>query len=394
MNHDDRSTSSVDRVGAPCSGPVRGARGRVLHQAVPARLRTAAWALTAVFALGAALLFVASRAGRRASPLLGAVALAFDTAVISGFALIFSYEYGSPTRWALIFVVAEAALRFGLRGGVVVPLLPAAVRSPSSSGGARTASVRRAFSWDRVTFPFGVLLLTGLIVGWLVARLATRRRRSQRRGRPRRRQLRDALGRRVDLLEAANRCARALGVLARASRRRSTPSSASCAALVPFDRIAIVLVEGDAARVIAAAGVGVDEVFPPGSAGRSQGSLSRRCLERRDGLPRATCADGATPRRSELVALGLRCRVRRAAARRRARDRDALGLRARARTRSAQEEVELVVAARPPRRDRRAEHPRLRGRAHAPSRSCGASRRCARTSSRSSRTSCAARWRR
>ena len=88
-----------------------------------------AWALTAVFALGAVLLFLASRPGRTASPLLGAIALAFDTAVISCYALLFTYEYGSPTRWALIFPVVEAALRFGLRGGVLVPffLLPTLV---------------------------------------------------------------------------------------------------------------------------------------------------------------------------------------------------------------------------------------------------------------------------
>ena len=77
-------------------------------------------------------------------------------------------------------------------------------------------------------------------------------------------ELRDALGRRVDVLEAANRCARALGsslVLEDAFEAFIR----EVRGLVPFDRIAVVLVEGDRLEVLAAAGAGVDEVFPPGT---------------------------------------------------------------------------------------------------------------------------------
>src|SRR5438045_5968966 len=64
-------------------------------------------------------------------------------------------------------------------------------------------------SWDRVTFPFGVFLITGAIVGWLVRRLGHEAAVAEARAREAE-TLRDELGRRVDVLEAANRCARAL----------------------------------------------------------------------------------------------------------------------------------------------------------------------------------------
>ena len=120
--------------------------------------------------MGAVLLYAATR---RFDPrAVGLVALVFDACAIGAYATIYSYEYGSPTRWALIFVVVEAALRYGLFGAVIVPVLffPFLVFAewwrvhhfPSAVG----------FIWDRVTFPFGVFLITGSIVGWLVNRLA------------------------------------------------------------------------------------------------------------------------------------------------------------------------------------------------------------------------------
>ena len=39
--------------------------------------------------------------------------------MLAAYGVIFAYEYGNQTRWALVFVVAEAALRYGLLGGVV-----------------------------------------------------------------------------------------------------------------------------------------------------------------------------------------------------------------------------------------------------------------------------------
>src|SRR5262245_45572017 len=77
-----------------------------------------AWVVTAIFAGGAvALFFASSRANVRA---VGIVALVFDVCVIGAYATVFSYEYGSPTRWAFIFVVVEGALRYGLVGAAAV----------------------------------------------------------------------------------------------------------------------------------------------------------------------------------------------------------------------------------------------------------------------------------
>ena len=67
-----------------------------------------------------------------------------------------------------------------------------------------------SFHTDYVTFQAGSQVITGLIVGWLVLRLARETEVSQERA-TEAEELRDALGRRVDVLEAANRCARALG---------------------------------------------------------------------------------------------------------------------------------------------------------------------------------------
>src|SRR5207247_6670976 len=84
--------------------------------------------------------------------------------------------------------------------------------------------------------------------------------------------LRDELARRLDLLDAANRCARALssslelheafGAFIRELR-----------GLLPFDRVAIVLAEDGLAQVMATAGVGSDSTFPTGSRAPLEGTL-------------------------------------------------------------------------------------------------------------------------
>jgi signal transduction histidine kinase len=231
--------------------------------------RPAQWALTAAFGVGAFALYGAARRVRAPRlPTLGFVALAFDIGVISTYALLYSYEYGNQTRWALVLVVVEAALRYGLLGGVVLPVLLIPYwwfnewwRADHFGGPAVIGS--------RIAFPPGVTLLTGLIVGWLVNRLAERAAEAER--------LRDALGHRIDVLEAANRCARALG----SSLDMEQAFGAfirEVRGLVPFDRTAIVLVDGDVARTIATAGRGADTVYPPGSVGPLEGSVLERVI--------------------------------------------------------------------------------------------------------------------
>jgi len=120
--------------------------------------------------------------------------------------------------------------------------------------------------------------------------------------------LRDELGRRADLLDAANRCARALsssldldeafGAFIRELR-----------GLVPFDRMAIVLEEGGAARVIAVAGVGADVVFTRGSGAPVSETLLGEIMRAGQPVYREDMNDRLYPEEDEFVDLGLRCRI-------------------------------------------------------------------------------------
>jgi signal transduction histidine kinase len=265
--------------------------------------RPAQWSLTAAFAVGAVVLFLLARAAPPAwLPTFGFTALVFDAAVVCVYAMLYSYEYGDQTRWALILPVVEAALRYGLPGGVAMPiaLVPflwfnewwrADKFGPPS------------FRGERVSFPSGILLLTGLICGWLVRRLEHEARDGAERAAEAER-LRDALGRRVDLLEAANRSARALG--------SSLDIEQSFGAfirevrgMIPFDRTAIVLVENDEARTIATAGRGADTVYPPGSVGPIMGTVLERVLGG-EVVIRPDLTENAYPEDSHLLDLGLR----------------------------------------------------------------------------------------
>ena len=270
----------------------------------PARpgYRPAEWAVSAAFAAGAILLFLVARLAREewAIPV-SVAALLFDAAVICTYAMVFSYEYGNQTRWATVLIVVEAALKFGLVGGVVAPLLLVPYfwfnewwRASHFSG--------PGLITDRITFPSGLLLLTGVIAGLLVRQLEREVARGEERTAEAER-LRDALGRRVDVLEAANRSARALsssldidqafGAFIREVR-----------GLVPFDRTAFVLVEGDQARTIASAGRGADTVFPPGSVGPVGGTVLERVVGG-EVVVRGNLAETEFPEDAQLVSLGL-----------------------------------------------------------------------------------------
>jgi signal transduction histidine kinase len=268
----------------------------------PPGYQTAAWVLTAVFAVAAVAFYVLSRrAGEDLLRMLGLGSLLFDAAAIGAYATIFSYEYGNQTRWAEIFAVAEAALRYGLRGGVAIPLLLGGFFAFNEWWRAREFGPP-GFIWDRVTFPTGVLLLTGLIVGWLVSRLDFEARRGVERAAEAER-LRDALGRRVDFLEAANRCARALGSSLEIEQAFGA-FIREVRGLVPFDRTAIVLVEGDSARTMASAGRGASEIFPPGSAGPLRGTVLDRVLAG-EVVVRRDLSDAEYPEDQVLLDLGL-----------------------------------------------------------------------------------------
>jgi signal transduction histidine kinase len=108
---------------------------------------------------------------------------------------------------------------------------------------------------------------------------------------------------RVDALEAANRCARALG----SSLELEDAFGAfigELSGLVPFDRTAIVLVDEESATTIATAGRGADEVFPPGAVGPLHGSVLERVLDGQI-VVRRDLAESEFPEDELLVALGL-----------------------------------------------------------------------------------------
>ena len=74
----------------------------------------------------------------------------------------------------------------------------------------------------------------------------------------------DELARRVDLLDAANRCARALSSSLELHEAFGS-FIRELRGLVPFDRVAIILAEDGLAQVMATAGEGSENVFPTGS---------------------------------------------------------------------------------------------------------------------------------
>jgi hypothetical protein len=126
---------------------------------------TLAWALAAAFAAGALLLLRA-----RDRPALG---LAFDWAAVSCFVALYSFEAGTPVRQLLVLPVVEAALRFGLRGGALLPL----ASLPALAFFEWRQAVRldlHPFDPGHVVGPVGIQLVAGLAVGALVRRLDAR----------------------------------------------------------------------------------------------------------------------------------------------------------------------------------------------------------------------------
>ncbi len=84
----------------------------------------AAWATTAVLAVGAVVFFWVARrpVAQSLQPAVYFAGLAFDTLVIWAYAFIYSFAPGTPIRQLLFFPVVEAALRYGLVGGLAMPL--------------------------------------------------------------------------------------------------------------------------------------------------------------------------------------------------------------------------------------------------------------------------------
>ena len=222
--------------------------------------------------------------------------LALDSVAAIGFIAVFSFETGEPWRALYLIPVAAAALRFGLIGGIV---------GGSVMVGATIVvdALGPGLQWRTAFARVLVGMLAGIVIGYLRDTLTVEQSRAEARAAEAER-LRDELGHRVDVLETANRCARALG----SSLELDEAFGAfirELRGLVPFERTAIVLVEGDSATTMATAGRGAGEVFPPGNSDPIEGSLLERVLEGKL-VVRRDLAERDSPADEQLLALGLR----------------------------------------------------------------------------------------
>jgi len=280
----------------------------VLTQNYPSGYERWAWLVTAVFTVGAIAIFVLCRSelGGRAQARLGLLALAFDFAIVSAYILIYSFERATPVRQVILLPLVEAALRYGITGALAVVIASVPVmfvfewlrerRYPSLS-----------FHVDFVTLQLGIELLLGLVVGWLASRLFRQTSIAETRAAEAER-LRDELGRRADVLEAANRCARALGSSLELEHAFDAFIN-EVRVLIPFDRISIVLAEDDTAHVMAVSGEGEDVVLPPASSQPIKGTLLGEILRTNEAVYRRDMAEPEYKGEDGLFALGLHSRL-------------------------------------------------------------------------------------
>jgi signal transduction histidine kinase len=269
----------------------------------PGGYQQAAWILTAVLGIGAVVLYALVRRG--VTPAVEIAAMAFDFAIISAFVVLYAFEAGTPTRALLFLAIALGASRFGLYGGVGVALGTVPVAAWFEQR--RSDIFRVDYRWDFVSFQAGAGLLMALLAGWLVSRLEEERATTERRA-DEAESLRDELGRRADLLEAANRCARALG----SSLDIDEAFGAfirELRGLVPFERMAIVLAEDGVARVMAVSGAKADEVMPPGTQLGLERNLLAEVVERGQTVYRRDVSSFEYAEEPELLAVGVRSRV-------------------------------------------------------------------------------------
>ena len=282
--------------------------GVITHD-YPEGHRELAWLVTGVLGVGAAVLaWLAHKELRpRAFARLGLAALAFDTAIVYAYYAIYQFEEGLPTRGLIYLAVVEAAVRFGIRGGVVVPLvtLPAVLAAEWSRAG-RFPPME--FDPRNVTLPLGIQLIIGLIVGGLVNQVREETRTAEERA-AEREELRDQIGRRADQLEVVNRAGRALA----SSLELDEAFRSFCRvvrAALPFDRLALVLANHGRAEVVANVGAAEGVLYPAGSVQPIEGSVVEDLLAGGQTIVIADMRDDPRyPEDRELAKVGLRSRA-------------------------------------------------------------------------------------
>jgi K+-sensing histidine kinase KdpD len=268
-----------------------------------------AWIVTAVLALGAAAVWLLARRelDLRAQKLLGLTALALDTGVIAAYVVIYyAYEPDSPVRQIMMLPVVEGAVRYGVAGALTLPFVLAPFLAWGES--LRADRYDRSFNVDAITLPFGIEVLVGLIVAWLTVRLRREAERAELRA-AEAEDLRDRLGRRADQLEAVNRVGRALAS-SLDHEQALARFLAEVSNVFQFERLAIVLAEGDDALVMANAGREHETLFATGTSRPVAGSVLHDILSDGQTIVRGNMKeDPRYPEERELGAIGLQSRV-------------------------------------------------------------------------------------
>ena len=260
-----------------------------------------AWTLLVVFAVGSVVLFATVRDTRTYS----LIAMIFDFLVISAFVVLYAFDVGTPVRQLLFLAIVIGAARFGMRGGLVVGLAAIPVSALFEQQRAHWAPA--GYRIEFVVFQSSAGLLIALVVGWVVNRFDEERVLAEQRAEEAE-TLRDELGRRADLLDAANRCARALG----SSLDLDEAFGAfirELRGLVRFDRLAIVLAEDGAARIIAIAGDTAGSDLAQGAEFTVERSLIADVVAQGQTIYRADMSEAKYLEEPALLALGIRARV-------------------------------------------------------------------------------------
>jgi signal transduction histidine kinase len=267
-----------------------------------------AWSWVTTGVLGAGALFFYRLASRDLSPRVlarvGIGALVFDFAIVSSFVLDLNFQSSTPIRQVLILVLIESAFRYGIAGGLgfVVANSPVLV----AYEWLRSDHFNERYHYENVTLQLGIEVMMALIVGWLVQRMRSEASLAVQRA-TEAEHFRDELGRRADLLEAANRCARALG----SSLELEEAFGAfirELRGLIPFERTAIVLADQGRMHVMATAGVGHDQVLRPGTT-MPPGALIEEVMRTGETVYRRDLTELLYPEEEQLVGLGLRSRI-------------------------------------------------------------------------------------
>jgi signal transduction histidine kinase len=132
---------------------------------------TAAWIVTAVFAVGSIVFFAITRRPIRDEHdvRLSIAGQVFDTAVIVAYVLVFSFERGVPVGQFMYVAVVAGCVRFAIVGGLVV--VAASVPVIAYFAKLRADRFHARYSWELIVLQTGIELLIALIVGELVRRL-------------------------------------------------------------------------------------------------------------------------------------------------------------------------------------------------------------------------------